>query len=103
MYDYLIVGSGFFGSICAYELNKQGYKVCVIESRSHIGGNCYTDNKDNINIHVYGPHIFHTSNEEVWKWINQFTSFNNFTLRPVANYKGEIYSLPFNMWTFNKL
>ena len=103
MYDYLIVGSGFFGSICAYELNKKGYKVCVIESRDHIGGNCYTENKDNINIHVYGPHIFHTSNEKVWKWINQFTSFNNFTLRPVANYKGEIYSLPFNMWTFNKL
>lgn len=102
-YDYLIVGSGFFGSICAYELNKVGYKVCVIEKRDHIGGNCYTENKDNINIHTYGPHIFHTSNENVWKWINQFTSFNNFTLRPVANYKGEIYSLPFNMWTFSKL
>jgi UDP-galactopyranose mutase len=84
-YDYLIVGSGFFGSICAYELNKKGYKVCVIESRDHIGGNCYT------------------SNDDVWKWINQFTSFNNFTLRPVANYNNEIYSLPFNMWTFNKL
>lgn len=102
-YDYLIVGSGFFGSICAYELNKAGYKVCVIEKREHIGGNCYTENKDNINIHTYGPHIFHTSNEKVWKWINQFTTFNNFTLRPVANYKGEIYSLPFNMWTFSKL
>jgi len=102
-YDYLIVGSGFFGSICAYELNKAGYKVCVIEKRDHIGGNCYTENKDGINIHTYGPHIFHTSNEKVWKWINQFTTFNNFTLRPVANYKGEIYSLPFNMWTFNKL
>jgi len=102
-YDYLIVGSGFFGSICAYELNKKGYKVLVIESRDHIGGNCYTENKDDINIHVYGPHIFHTSNEEVWNWINQFVSFNNFTLRPVANYKGEIYSLPFNMWTFSKL
>jgi len=102
-YDYLIVGSGFFGSICAYELNKKGYKVLVIESRDHIGGNCYTENKDDINIHVYGPHIFHTSNDEVWKWINQFVSFNNFTLRPVANYKGEIYSLPFNMWTFSKL
>ena len=102
-YDYLIVGSGFFGSICAYELNKAGYKVCVIEKRTHIGGNCYTENKDNINIHTYGPHIFHTSNEKVWKWINQFTTFNNFTLRPVANYKGEIYSLPFNMWTFSKL
>ena len=102
-YDYLIVGSGFFGSICAYELNKAGYKVCVIEKKSHIGGNCYTENRDGINIHIYGPHIFHTSNETVWKWINQFVSFNNFTLRPVANYKGEIYSLPFNMWTFSKL
>ena len=102
-YDYLIVGSGFFGSICAYELNKKGYKVLVIESRDHIGGNCYTENKDDINIHVYGPHIFHTSNEEVWNWINQFTKFNNFTLRPVANYKGKIYSLPFNMWTFSQL
>jgi UDP-galactopyranose mutase len=102
-YDYLIVGSGFFGAICAYELNKKGYKVCVIESRNHIGGNCYTSNKDGINIHEYGPHIFHTSNEEIWDWINQFVSFNNFTLRPVANYNGEIYSLPFNMWTFNKL
>jgi len=103
MYDYLIVGSGFFGSICAYELDKQGYKVCVIDKRNHIGGNCYTENKDGINTHVYGPHIFHTSNEEVWKWINQFVEFNNFTYRPVANYKNEIYSLPFNMWTFSKL
>jgi UDP-galactopyranose mutase len=102
-YDYLIVGSGFFGSICAYELNKKGYKVCVVESRNHIGGNCYTSNRNGINVHDYGPHIFHTSNEEVWSWINQFVKFNNFTLRPVANYKGEIYSLPFNMWTFNKL
>lgn len=103
MYDYLIVGSGFFGSICAYELNKKGYKVCVIESRNHIGGNCYTSNRDGIQVHDYGPHIFHTSNEQVWEWINQFVSFNNFTLRPVANYKGEIYSLPFNMWTFSKI
>jgi UDP-galactopyranose mutase len=75
----------------------------VIEKRNHIGGNCHTENKDGINIHTYGPHIFHTSNEEVWEWINQYVSFNNFTLRPVANYKGEIYSLPFNMWTFSKL
>jgi UDP-galactopyranose mutase len=103
MYDYLIVGAGFYGSICAHELTKKGYKVCVIENRNHIGGNCHTENKDGINIHTYGPHIFHTSNEEVWKWINQFVEFNNFTLRPVANYKGEIYALPFNMWTFNKL
>ena len=102
-YDYIIVGSGFFGSICAYELTKKGYKCLVLEKRNHIGGNCYTENKDGIHIHTYGPHIFHTSNEKVWEWINQFTTFNNFTLRPVANYKGEIYSLPFNMWTFNKL
>ena len=103
MYDYLIVGSGFFGSICAYELNKKGYKCLILENRNHIGGNCYTENQDNIHIHTYGPHIFHTSNENVWEWVNQFVSFNNFTLRPVANYKGEIYSLPFNMWTFSKL
>lgn len=103
MYDYLIVGSGFFGSICARELTDAGYKVCVIENRNHIGGNCYTSNRDGINVHEYGPHIFHTSNEEIWKWVNQYVQFNNFTLRPVANYSGEIYSLPFNMWTFSKL
>lgn len=103
MYNYLIVGSGLFGSICAYELTKAGNKCLVLEKRNHIGGNCYTENKDGIHIHEYGPHIFHTSNEEVWGWINQFVSFNNFTLRPVANYKNEIYSLPFNMWTFSKL
>jgi UDP-galactopyranose mutase len=102
-YDYLIVGSGFYGSICAYELNKKGYKVCVIESRDHIGGNCYTSNRNGINVHDYGPHIFHTSNEEVWNWINQFVSFNNFVLTPIANYKGNLYSLPFNMWTFYQL
>ena len=101
--DYLIVGAGFYGAICAYELTKRGYKCLVLDKRSHIGGNCYTSNKDGINIHEYGPHIFHTSNEEIWKWINQFVKFNNFTLRPVANYKNTIYSLPFNMWTFSKL
>lgn len=102
-YNYLIVGSGFFGAICARELTDAGYKCLVIDKRNHIGGNCYTERKDNINIHVYGPHIFHTSDEEVWKWINRYVTFNNFTYRPVANYKGEIYSLPFNMWTFSKL
>ena len=102
-YDYLIVGAGFYGAICAYELNKAGYSVLVIDSRDHIGGNCYTKKRDGINIHEYGPHIFHTSNEEVWSWINQFVAFNDFSLRPVANYKGEIFSLPFNMWTFSKL
>ncbi len=102
-YDYLIVGSGLFGSICAYELTKKGYKCLILEKRDHIGGNCYTEKKDDINIHIYGPHIFHTSNDEVWDWINQFVRFNNFINSPVANYKGEIYSLPFNMWTFSKL
>lgn len=101
--DFLIVGSGLFGAICAYELNKKGYKCLVLDKRNHIGGNCYTSNKDGINIHEYGAHIFHTSNEHVWNWINQFTKFNNFINSPVANYKGEVYSLPFNMWTFSKL
>ena len=103
MYDFLIVGSGFFGSICARELTDAGYKCLVIENRNHIGGNCYTENKDNINIHVYGPHIFHTSDEEIWSWINKYVQFNDFILTPVANYNGEIFSLPFNMWTFSKL
>jgi len=103
MYDYVIVGSGFFGSICARELTDKGYKCLVIENRDHIGGNCYTEKKDGINIHTYGPHIFHTSDKEIWDWINKYVKFNNFVLTPVANYKGEIYSLPFNMWTFNKL
>ena len=103
MYDYLIVGAGFYGSICAHELTKSGKKVLVIDNRSHIGGNCYTENKDGINIHQYGAHIFHTSNKEVWEWINQFVNFNNYINSPVANYQGELYSLPFNMWTFTKL
>lgn len=102
-YDYLIVGAGFYGAICAHELNKLGYKVCVIENRDHIGGNCYTKDVSGIQVHEYGPHIFHTSNEKVWKWINQFVEFNDFKLRPVANYKGDIFSLPFNMWTFSKM
>jgi len=103
MIDHLIIGSGFFGAICAYELNKLGKHVLVLEKRNHIGGNCYTSNRDGIQVHEYGPHIFHTSNRVVWDWINQFTTFNNFQLRPVANYKGEIFSLPFNMLTFAKL
>lgn len=102
-YDYLIVGAGLFGAICASELKKIGLKCLVVDRRSHIGGNCFTEERDGINIHIYGPHIFHTSNERVWQWINQYASFNNFRLMPVANYKGNIYSLPFNMWTFNQL
>lgn len=103
MYDYLIVGAGLYGSICAHELTKSGKKVLVIDSRNHIGGNCYTENRDGINIHTYGPHIFHTSNKEVWDWVNQFVEFNNFINTPIAHYEGKLYSLPFNMWTFNQL
>ena len=102
-YEYLIVGAGFFGSICAHELQKRGKKVLVIEKRNHIGGNCYTENRDGINIHYYGAHIFHTSNKTVWDWINQFAEFNHFTNRVVANYKGKLFALPFNMWTFHQL
>jgi UDP-galactopyranose mutase len=102
-YDYLIAGAGFFGCICAHELTKAGYKVLVIDSRSHIGGNCHTEKKDGINIHTYGPHVFHTNNKKVWDWIGKFTEFNDFKLNVAADYKGEIYSLPFNMWTFSKM
>ncbi len=103
MYDYLIVGSGFFGAVCAYQLRKAGKSVLVLDKRNHIGGNCYTSNRDGIEIHNYGPHIFHTKDKEVWDWINQFTKFNDFTLRPVAVYKNKSYSLPFNMWTFSQM
>ena len=102
-YDYLIVGSGLFGSIFAYEANKRGKKVLVIDKRSHIAGNIYTENKDGINVHKYGAHIFHTSNKEVWDYINQFAEFNRYTNSPVARYKNELYNMPFNMNTFNKL
>lgn len=102
-YDYLIVGSGLFGSVFAKELTNHGYKCLVIDSRNHIGGNCYTENKDGINIHTYGAHIFHTSNKKVWDWINQYSEFNNYRHHVIANYNGELYSLPFSMWTFNKL
>lgn len=103
MFDYLIVGSGLFGSICAYELHKKGYKVLVIDKRNHVGGNIYTKEIEGINVHVYGAHIFHTSNKEVWNYINSFAEFNNYINSPVARYKDEIYNLPFNMNTFTKL
>jgi UDP-galactopyranose mutase len=103
MYDYLIVGSGLFGSVFAYEANKAGKKCLVIDKRSHPGGNVRTENQDGINVHLYGPHIFHTSSERIWKYINQFCEFNNFVYSPIAAYKGDMYSLPFNMWTFNQL
>lgn len=103
MYDYLIVGSGLYGSICAYELSKIGYKVLVIDKREHIGGNIYTENIEGINVHKYGAHIFHTSNKMVWDYINQFAEFNDYINSPVARYKNEIYNLPFNMNTFSKI
>ncbi len=102
-YDYLIVGSGLFGAIFAYEANKKGKKCLVIDKRLHIGGNIYTENIEGINVHKYGAHIFHTSNKEVWKYINQFAEFNRYTNSPVARYKDELYNMPFNMNTFNKL
>ena len=103
MYDYLIVGSGLFGSIFAHEANKRGKKCLVIDKRPNVGGNIYTENVEGINVHKYGAHIFHTSNKEVWNYINQFAEFNRYTNSPVAKYKGELYNLPFNMNTSNKL
>lgn len=103
MYDYLIVGSGLFGSVCARELTDLGKKVMVIDSRSHIGGNCYTENKDGINIHKYGCHIFHTSSKKIWDYVNQFAEFNHFTYRPKVNYNGSIYSFPLNLLTLYQL
>ena len=102
-YDYLIVGAGLFGATCAYELTKKGNKCLVIDKRNHIGGNIYTEIIEGINVHKYGAHIFHTSNKEVWDYINQFAEFNNYINSPIARYKNEIYNLPFNMNTFSKL
>lgn len=102
-YDYLIVGSGLYGAVCAYELGKKGYKCLVIDKRNHIGGNIYTEEIDGINVHKYGAHIFHTSDKEIWNYINQFAEFNNYINSPVARYKNELYNLPFNMNTFTKL
>jgi len=103
MYDYLVVGAGIFGSVFAYEAKKRGKKVLVIDKRDHIGGNMYTKDIEGINVHMYGAHIFHTSNKTIWEYINQFTEFNNYINSPVANYKGELYNLPFNMNTFYQM
>lgn len=103
MYDYLIVGSGLYGSIFAREATNKGYKCLVIDKRDNVGGNIYTEKVEGINVHKYGAHIFHTNNQKVWDYITRFTTFNRFTNSPVANYKGELYSLPFNMYTFNKM
>lgn len=102
-YDYLVVGSGLFGAVFAYEASQRGKTVLVIEKRSHIGGNIYTEKIEGINVQKYGAHIFHTNNKKVWNYINKFAEFNRFTNSPVAIYKGELYSLPFNMYTFNKM
>jgi UDP-galactopyranose mutase len=102
-YDYLIVGAGLFGSTFAYEATKRDKKCLVIDKRNHIGGNIYCEKIEDVNVHKYGAHIFHTSDEEIWRYVNQFVEFNRYTNSPIANYKGEIYNLPFNMNTFNKL
>lgn len=103
MYNYLVVGSGLYGSVFAHEAKAAGKSVLVIEKRPHIAGNVYTEKVEGINCHKYGAHIFHTNNTKVWNYITQFATFNRFTNSPVANYKGELYSMPFNMYTFNKM
>ncbi len=102
-YDYLIVGSGLFGATFAYEATQKGKKCLVIEKRNHVGGNIFTEKVEGIDVHRYGAHIFHTSNKSVWEFVNRFIEFNNFVNSPVANFKGEIYNMPFNMNTFSKM
>ena len=102
-YDYIIVGSGLYGSVFAHEAKAQGKHCLVLEKRDHIGGNCHTRQIDGINVHWYGPHIFHTCDEGVWNYMNRFCKFNNFVNSPIANFKGQLYNLPFNMNTFCKL
>lgn len=103
MYDYLIVGAGLYGAVFAHEAKKADKSVLVIEKRPNIAGNVYTEKIEGINVHKYGAHIFHTNNENVWDYVRKFANFNRFTNSPVANYKGELYSMPFNMYTFNKM
>ncbi len=103
MYDYLVVGAGLFGSVFAYEAAKRGKTVLVVDKRSHIGGNIYTENVGGINVHKYGAHIFHTNNKKIWDYVNRFAEFNRYTNSPVAVYKDELYNLPFNMNTFSKM
>ena len=102
-YSFLVVGAGLYGSVFAHEARKQGKTVLVIDKRGHIAGNVYTERIEGINVHKYGAHIFHTNKRHVWEYVNQFAEFNRFTNSPVANYKGELYSMPFNMYTFNKM
>ena len=102
-YDYIVVGSGLYGAIFAHEAKAQGKSVLVVDKRPNIAGNVYTEKQEGINVHMYGAHIFHTNDKRVWNYITQFAEFNRFTNSPVANYKGELYSMPFNMYTFNKM
>ena len=102
-YDYLVVGSGLFGATFAHEAKAAGKRALVIDKRPNIAGNVYTEDVEGIHVHRYGAHIFHTNDKEVWDYVNRFAVFNRFTNSPVANYKGELYSLPFNMYTFNKM
>ena len=102
-YDYLVVGAGLFGSVFARQATDAGKRVLVIDRRDHVGGNIYTEAVEGINVHKYGAHIFHTNDKTVWEYVNRFAEFNRYTNSPVANYKGELYSLPFNMYTFNKM
>lgn len=102
-YDYLIVGAGLYGCVFAYKATQLGKSCLIVEKRNHIGGNCYTENIEDINVHIYGAHIFHTSNENVWKFVNQFANFNNYINSPIANYNGQKYNLPFNMNTFHQM
>ena len=103
MYDYLIVGAGLYGAVCARELTDAGGKCLVIDRRNHIAGNVYTEQMEGIHVHRYGAHIFHTNNKQVWDYVQRFAVFNRYTNAPVANYHGEVYSLPFNMYTFNRM
>lgn len=103
MYDYLVVGAGLYGALFAHEAHAKGKSVLVLDKRANIAGNIYTEKVEGINVHVYGAHIFHTNNKKVWEYVNRFVEFNRFTNSPIANYKGEIYSMPFNMYTFNKM
>ena len=103
MYDYLVVGAGLYGAVFAHEAKAAGKSVLVIDKRPNIAGNVFTEKIEGINVHKYGAHIFHTNNAKVWNYINRFATFNRFTNSPVANYKGELYSMPFNMYTFNKM
>ncbi len=102
-YDYLIVGAGLYGAVCAHAAHLAGKRVLVIDKRPYVGGNVYTEEIEGIHTHVYGAHIFHTNNKRVWDYVNEFAEFNRFTNSPVANFKGELYSLPFNMYTFNQM